>query len=83
MTFPNPFSADFWVMAEPPDNVVHLNTPYARAHARANASQAAQLLEADREAVRDDIRIGLMRERRELVERIEAIDCALMELHGG
>lgn len=47
MSFPNPFRADFWVMPEPPDNVVYLNTP----HGRANAAQAARLLEEDRQAI--------------------------------
>jgi len=64
---------------EPASNVVYLNTPFARANAR----QAAQLLEHDRAAVREDIATNLMRERRRLQDRIMEIDTALMELHGG
>jgi hypothetical protein len=50
MSFPNPFSADFWVLPPPPDNVVYLNP----ACARANAAQAALSLEEDRENTRRD-----------------------------
>jgi len=63
-----------------PDNVIYLNTPFARA----NAAQAAQLLEDDRAAARrEDLKIDLMRQRRELEDRIAEIDSALMELAGG
>jgi len=76
MRFPNPFRPEYWVMPEP-GNVIHLNTP----HARANAAQAAMLLEEDRAAMRrDSLRSDLLRERRELQERIERIDAAIVEL---
>lgn len=80
MKFANPFSPEYWVMPEPHSNVVHLNTPFARANAR----QAADLLEEDRAATRrEELKIDLFRQRRELEERIAEIDSALMELHGG
>jgi hypothetical protein len=37
-----------------PHNVVHLNTPHARAHARANAEQAMLLDKAEREQIQRD-----------------------------
>lgn len=52
MSSANPFSREFWVMDEPRSNVIQLNTPHARAHARANAAQAAMSLEEDRRATR-------------------------------
>ena len=76
MKFPNPFDPKYWVMPEP-SNVIHLNT----SHARANAAQAAMLLEADREAVRqDELRNDLMRRRRENIEERERIESAIDEL---
>jgi hypothetical protein len=77
MNIPNPFTVGFWAVPEPPDNVVYLNTP----HGRANARQAAQLLENDRLSVRDDIASNLRRERDRLMDRVEEIDAALLELH--
>lgn len=62
MKFPNPFDREFWVMDEPPSNVIHLNTPKARAHARANAAQAAMTLEEDREAMRRERRLLIIQE---------------------
>jgi hypothetical protein len=52
-----------------------------RDHAKANAAQAARLLESDREAVRQDtLRGDLMRRRRELMDELSSIECALDEL---
>jgi hypothetical protein len=52
MNIASPFDPKFWVEYEPTNNVVHLDTPYAREHARRNASYSAQLLEEDRRATR-------------------------------
>lgn len=47
-----PFDRKFWiedeVTYEHTPNVIHLNTPHARSHARANAEQGAIGLEQDR-----------------------------------
>jgi hypothetical protein len=52
-----------------------------RDHAKANAAQAARLLESDREAVRQDtLRGDLMRRRRELMDELSSIESALDEL---
>jgi hypothetical protein len=48
-----------------------------RDHAKANAAQAAQLLEADR---RDTLRDDLLRRRREAQETLDFIDAQLAEL---
>jgi hypothetical protein len=73
---------DFFIEYEHvPDNVIYLNTPFARDHARANAAQASVSLEEDREAVRrDELRRDLGRQRRELQEQLDGVDHALEEL---
>jgi len=84
MNILRPFTTDFWVDYDPnclkyehTPNVV----PFPGPHARANAAQAAMLLEDDRAATRrDTLRRDLMRQRRELEERIEQIDAAIVEL---
>lgn len=88
MKLVNPFSHDFWVDDDPAcvkyehtaaaSNVVHLNTN----HARANAAQAAMLLESDRAGMRTDLKTDLLRQRREYEALIARIDDALMELAG-
>lgn len=81
MNILRPFDPEYWIEYEhepPKSNVVQFP-----AVARANAAQAAQLLEDDRAATRrDELRMDLMRERRQLSERIEYIDMALDELRG-
>jgi len=63
-----------------PSNVIHLNTP----HGRANAAQAAQLLEDDRRATRrDELRSDLNRQRNRLLTELARIDSALAELARG
>lgn len=53
MSIANPFNPEFWIEYEhEPSNVVRLNTPYAREHAKRNAAYSAQLVEADRRATR-------------------------------
>lgn len=85
MNLLRPFDPKYWVEHEisyehAPCNVIHLNTP----HARANARQAAQLLETDRAATRrEELRRDLLRDRGILVDRIAQIDVALAELAGG
>lgn len=86
MRFPGFLTKEFWI-----DPVVHEDDvyyqhepcviPFPGDHARANAAQAAMSLEQDRSNLRDDIKAALMRERRQLMERVEQIDAALDELH--
>jgi hypothetical protein len=73
-----PSSSNFWIEyePEPPANVVYLN----KAHARANAAHAAMLLEADREATRNDLRRDLQARRRELMDEVKRVDEVLAEL---
>ena len=73
MSFPNPFSADFWVMPEPLDNVVYINP----ACARANAAQAAMSLEDDRRATR---REEISAELEELCAERERINTRIFDL---
>jgi hypothetical protein len=61
MKLVNPFNPEFWFEHEPPRcQIVHLNTPFARA----NAQQAAEALERDRadyEASREQRLVQLLR----------------------
>jgi hypothetical protein len=87
MKFANPFSTDFWI-GEHPDNVNFEYRPnvitFPGDHARANAAQAAMLLEADRAAVRrDELRSDLHKQRNRLLVELARIDAALTELAGG
>lgn len=77
MSFPNPFTREFWVMPEPPEDVIRLNSPAGRA----NAAQAAMSLEDDREAVRlAELRSDLMRQRANAQADVERIDRMLDEV---
>ena len=88
MTFPSPFSTDFWIDRDPeclkyehqpaPSNVVQFPGV-----AKANAAQEATLLEQERSNMRTDLKLDLMRQRREYEGLIAHIDAALMELSGG
>jgi len=88
VSFPSPFSADFWIDRDPsclkydhvpsPSNVVQFPGV-----AKANAAQAAESLEQDRSNMRADLKSDLMRQRREYEQLIASIDDALMELSGG
>jgi len=79
MNIANPFNRAYWIEYEHDAKVVPIN----RAHARANAAYSAQLLEEHRAEMRREIKTDLMRQRRELEQKIERIDSALMELAGG
>lgn len=80
----SPFTREFWV-ADDPDEVNYEHRPdvvlFPSRHARANAFQAAQLLESDREAVRMDEQRGhllrLLRENRIEHSRLQAALVAL------
>jgi hypothetical protein len=52
----------------PASNVVHLNTPHARAHARANAEQAALLDRQERDAMLTE----LLRQKRAERDQLNA-----------
>lgn len=82
-----PFNREFWIEDEVtyehrPNNVVHLNTPHARAHAIANAAQGAMSLEQNRSNMRIDLWNDLSREKRQLLERLGQIEVAMAELAG-
>ena len=86
MRFPSVFTKEFWSdpVVHDANEVRYLHEPcvipFPGDHARANAAQAAMSLEQDRSNLRDDIKAALMRERRQLMERVEQIDAALAEL---
>lgn len=65
---------------EPHTNVVHLNTP----HARANAANAAALPEQDRRNTQiDTLRSDLHRHRTRLLAELARVDAALEALNRG
>jgi hypothetical protein len=79
----SPFTREFWV-ADDPDEVHYEHrpavVPLPTPHARANAFQAAQLLEQNREDTRTDLRADLMRQRREKQAELATIEAMLDEL---
>jgi hypothetical protein len=58
-------------------NVVHLNTPHARAHAERNARYSAQLLEQDREDTRES---EIAAELEELYAERQRIEMRIFDL---
>lgn len=81
-----PFSRGFWIKDDP-ESIEYMHTPnvltFPSPHARANAAQAAMLLEGDRAATRrEELMHDLMRERNRLMDRVHQIDTAMAELNG-